>query len=125
MVVAVYVKLLEARCHTRRLVGFIGTQISNPETQATADRIDPCPARAVHRPGAYAPSTPCVTRITSWFCGPDFAARAGTVDVNSAYARANFYPASAQSPRSQPQEQAAYVDDTRHFVPAAPEAHRW
>jgi hypothetical protein len=44
------------------------------------------------------------------------------VDVSSAYARAD--PSSAQSHRSQPQAQVVHVDDTRHFMPAAPEAHR-
>ena len=98
--------------------------LANPEAHATAGYSDPCPAPATHRPrGYYAPCAPCDTRVTSWICGPDFAAWAGTVDVSSAYARAD-HPASAQPPRGQPQVRAPYIDDTRHFMPAAPEAHR-
>ncbi len=91
---------------------------------------EPRPARAAHRTWAYAPSAPCDARTSSWVCGLDYAARAGTVDVTSAYAGAD--PTSAQPLRSQPHVKVVYVDDTRHFMPAdtrhfmpaAPEAHR-
>ena len=49
-------------------------------------------------------------------CGPDSAAGARTVNVNGAYARAGHY-------RTPPPQQVTYIDDTRHFMPAAPEAH--